>query len=107
MTDEDGGHYCLPGYLKDRLMRSFESEKVFYQDKLDHVASDEDPRIVKEMENRVAEADEHLRTVEEMVICEELPVDDTDVPAEAPTPVPLDPLNQKEVALFHVQCFYI
>jgi len=90
MTDEDGGRYCLPGYLKDRLMRSFESEKVFYQDKLDNVASDEDPRIVKEMEKRVAEADEHLRTVEGMAICDggESVVDDTDVPAEEPIPDP-------------------
>lgn len=83
MNDE-GGEYCLPGYMRDRLMTSYEGERDFYQKKLDSADSDVDAQDLENFKTKMNEAETNLRTVEEMAVCD-IHADDIDVPAETET----------------------
>jgi len=95
MENDDGGDYCLPGYMKDRLMRSYESEMEFYREKIDLAPENTDARVMEQFEERVKVAEDNLKTVEAMAVCGGMVDDDTDVPAEEPN-VDLDPLSQDD-----------
>jgi len=96
MDEDEGGEYCLPGYLKERLIRSYESEADFYKDKLDREGDNVDVRLKIEMENRIVEAEANIQNVKDMVVCNDLEAD-VETPAESevseqPTS-DLDPLS--------------
>lgn len=83
MNDE-GGEYCLPGYMRDRLMTSYEGERDFYQKKLESADGDVDVEDLENFKAKMSEAETNLRTVEEMAVCD-IHADDIDVPAVTET----------------------
>jgi hypothetical protein len=81
MSGEEDYGACIYAHHKERLLRSYESEKEYYLDRLERVDDDTDPRVVEEYERRIQVAEENLVELEKIPVCDSL-VDDTDVPAQ-------------------------
>jgi hypothetical protein len=82
MSDEEASGVCYRPEDKDRLMRSYESEMIFYSRKLDHADDDVDPRLLDEWRQKKQVAEDNLLEVKSIPVCDE--GDDVDTPAELP-----------------------
>ena len=63
--------YCLPRYLKDRLMNSYKGEVDFYKERIDTYGNDMEPDVKVDNEKRVEMAKAALHLVEQIIVVDE------------------------------------
>lgn len=83
MSDEDeSGGVCIPAAHKERLLRSYESEMNFYKSRIEKLDDKADSKLKVELMKRAKVAENNLKEVEAIPVCEEYEDEDVETPVE-------------------------